>query len=63
MKLMPALWLASGYAGLYSCSTENQEKVTVKTVIDRVVTDLYATRTADKLAEISQDNVMALFTK
>jgi acid phosphatase type 7 len=63
MKLMLAVWLASGYAGLYSCSTEKQEQVTVKTVIDRVVTDLYATRTAGELSQISQDNVMELFTE
>ena len=62
-KLLLAVLLASAWAGLYSCSSAKQEQVTVKTAIDRVVTDLYATRTAEELAQISQDNVMSLFTE
>lgn len=62
-KLLLAVLLASAWAGLYSCSSAKQEQVTVKTAFDRVVTDLYATRTAEELAQISQDNVMSLFTE
>jgi hypothetical protein len=62
-KITQGLVLLIIVTGLFSCTQQEVNKERVKDVIDRVVTELYKTRTQDELAAIDYSQAMALFSE
>jgi len=56
------LFLAAAGMGWFSCTSRTGSTATVKTVMDRVVTDLYATAGEEELSQIVQESVFSLFS-
>jgi hypothetical protein len=54
------LFLLAG-AGIFSCSTRHNEG-TVKSVMDKIITDLYKTKSSEELATLTYDQAKALFS-
>jgi acid phosphatase type 7 len=56
------LFFAVAGTGWFSCTPHTGSPATVKTVMDRVVTDLYDTAGTEELSQISEESVFSLFS-